>query len=78
MGRKEFGPSVIPELREILLSTSEGELYDPDGRVPEVRDMPVPGRMAAQLAGLRPGPRQQQGRLRPRRSGQDSDGDHRC
>jgi hypothetical protein len=40
VGRKEFGPSVIPELGEILLSTSEVEPYDPDGRVPEVRDMP--------------------------------------
>jgi hypothetical protein len=40
VGRKEFGPSVVPELREILLSTSEGELYDPDGRMTEVRDVP--------------------------------------
>jgi hypothetical protein len=36
----EFGPSVVPELREILLSTSEGEFYDPDGRLIEVRDVP--------------------------------------
>jgi hypothetical protein len=36
----EFGPSVVPELRDILLSTSEGEFYDPDGRVTEVRDVP--------------------------------------
>jgi hypothetical protein len=36
----EFGPSVVPELREILLSVSEGEFYDPDGRLIEVREVP--------------------------------------
>src|ERR1700677_12651 len=36
----KFGSSVVPELREILLSTSEGEFYDPDGRLAEVRDVP--------------------------------------
>jgi len=40
VGRMEFGSSVVPELREILLSTSEGEFYEPDGRVTEVRDVP--------------------------------------
>jgi hypothetical protein len=36
----EFGQSVVPELREILLSTSEGEFYGPDGRLTEVREVP--------------------------------------
>lgn len=40
MGRMEFGPSVVPELREILLSTGEGAFYDPDGRLTEVRQVP--------------------------------------
>ena len=40
MGRMEFGPSVVPELRDILLSTSEATFYDPDGRLTEIRDMP--------------------------------------
>ena len=40
MGRMEFGPSVIPELREILVSTSEGVFSGPDGKKTEVRDVP--------------------------------------
>ena len=40
MGRMEFGPSVVPELREILLSTSEGAFYDRDGRLIELREVP--------------------------------------
>ena len=40
MGRMEFGPSVVPELREILLSTGEGAFYGPDGRLTEIRDVP--------------------------------------
>ena len=43
MGRMEFGPSVVPELREILLSTSEGAFYGPDGRLTEVREVPFLG-----------------------------------
>jgi hypothetical protein len=40
VGRMEFGPSVVPELRKILLSTSEGAFYGPDGRLTEVRQVP--------------------------------------
>ena len=40
MGRMEFGPSVLPELRKILLSTGEGKFYDPDGRLTEVKQVP--------------------------------------
>jgi hypothetical protein len=40
VGRMEFGPSVVPELREILLSTSEAAFYDPDGRLIEIRQVP--------------------------------------
>ena len=40
MGRMEFGPSVVPELPEILLSTSEGAFYDRDGRLIELREVP--------------------------------------
>lgn len=43
MGRMEFGPSVVPELREILLSTSEVASYGPDGRLTEVREVPFLG-----------------------------------
>jgi hypothetical protein len=39
----EFGPSVVPELREILLSTSEGAFYDRDGRLIELREVPFMG-----------------------------------
>ncbi len=40
MGRMEFGPSVVPELREILLSTGEAAFYGPDGRLTEIGEMP--------------------------------------
>ena len=40
MERMEFGPSVVPELRKILLSTGEGAFYGPDGRLTEVREVP--------------------------------------
>lgn len=40
MGRMEFGPSVVPELREILLSMSEAAFYGPDGRLNEIKDVP--------------------------------------
>jgi hypothetical protein len=40
VGRMEFGPSVVPELRKILLSTGEGAFYGPDGRLTEVREVP--------------------------------------
>ena len=43
MGRMEFGPSVVPELREILLSTSEGKFFGPDGRLTAVREVPFLG-----------------------------------
>ena len=36
----EFGPGVVPELREILLSTSEAAFYGPDGRLAEIREVP--------------------------------------
>ena len=38
--RMEFGPSVVPELREILLSTGEGKFFAPDGRLTEVKQVP--------------------------------------
>lgn len=41
--RMEFGPSVVPELREVLLSTSEGAFYDRDGRLIELREVPFLG-----------------------------------
>ena len=40
MGRMEFGPSAVPELREILLSTSEAAFYRPDGRLTGTREVP--------------------------------------
>ena len=40
MGRMEFGPSVLPELRKILLSTGKGKFYSPDGRLTEVKQVP--------------------------------------
>jgi hypothetical protein len=40
VGRMGLGASVVPELREILLSTSEGAFYGPDGRLTEVREVP--------------------------------------
>jgi hypothetical protein len=40
VARMEFGPSVVPELRKILLSTGEGEFYGPDGRLIEVKQVP--------------------------------------
>jgi len=40
VARMEFGPSVVPELRKILLSTGEGEFYGPDGRLTEVKQVP--------------------------------------
>jgi hypothetical protein len=40
VGRMEFGPSVAPELREILLSTSKVAFYGPDGRLTETREVP--------------------------------------
>jgi hypothetical protein len=43
VGRKEFGPSVVPELREILLSTSEAAFYGPDGRLTELSEVPFLG-----------------------------------
>jgi hypothetical protein len=43
VGRMEFGPSVVPELREILLSTSEGKFFGPDGRLTAVREVPIRG-----------------------------------
>jgi hypothetical protein len=43
VGRMEFGPSVVPELREILLSTSEGKFFAPDGRLTAVRQVPFLG-----------------------------------
>ena len=50
MRRMEFGPSVVAELREILLSTSEGAFYDRDGRLIELREVPFLG--GWQLSGL--------------------------
>jgi len=43
VGRMEFGPGVVPELRQILLSTSEGAFYAPDGRLTEIREVPFLG-----------------------------------
>jgi hypothetical protein len=40
VGRMEFGPSVLPELREILLSTGEGKFFGPSGRLIEVKQVP--------------------------------------
>jgi hypothetical protein len=40
VGRMEFGPSVLPELRKILLSSGEGKFYGPDGRLTEVKQVP--------------------------------------
>lgn len=39
-----FGPSFLPELREILLSTGQAAMYGPDGALTEVRDEPFLGR----------------------------------
>jgi hypothetical protein len=36
----EFGPSVLPELRKILLSTGEGKFFGADGRLIEVKQVP--------------------------------------
>jgi hypothetical protein len=40
VGRMEFGSSVIPELREILLSSGEGKFYGPDGRLIDIWEVP--------------------------------------
>ncbi len=40
MGRMEFGPSAVPELREILLSTSEAAFYSPDGKLTGTTEVP--------------------------------------
>jgi hypothetical protein len=40
VGHTEFGPSVIPELRQILLSTSEAAFYGPDGEITATREVP--------------------------------------
>jgi hypothetical protein len=40
VGRMEFGSSAVPELREILLSTSEAAFYGPDGRLTGLREVP--------------------------------------
>lgn len=40
MGRMEFGPSVVPELRDILLLTSEATFYNPEGKLTEIREVP--------------------------------------
>jgi hypothetical protein len=40
VGRMEFGPSVLPELRKILLSAGEGKFFGPDGRLIEVKQVP--------------------------------------
>src|SRR5260370_34491364 len=50
----EFGPSVVPELREILLSTSEGAFYGPDGRLTEVREVPFLGEWQLSRLGFDP------------------------
>ena len=54
MGRMEFGPSVVPELREILLSTSEGAFYSPDGGLTEVREVPFLGEWQLSRLGFDP------------------------
>jgi len=43
MTRAGFGPSFLPELREILLSTGQAAMYGPGGRLTEVRDEPFLG-----------------------------------
>jgi len=40
VGRMEFAPTVVPELREILLLTSEAAFYGPDGTLTEIREVP--------------------------------------
>ena len=39
----EFGPSLLPELREILLSTGDAYSYGPDGELAGVREEPFLG-----------------------------------
>jgi hypothetical protein len=43
MASTEFGPSVLPELREILLSTGQAYRYGPGGVVTAVTDEPFLG-----------------------------------
>jgi len=43
MGRMEFGPSVVPELREILLSMSEARYDRGDGTLTPPREVPFLG-----------------------------------
>jgi hypothetical protein len=43
MGRMEFGSNVVPEFRQISLSTSEAASYGPDGSLTEVSEVPFLG-----------------------------------
>ena len=43
MGRMEFGPGLVPELQDILLSTSEAAAYGPDGKLTGVSQVPFLG-----------------------------------
>lgn len=43
MTRMEFGPSLLPELREILLSTGKAYNYGPDGELVAVGEEPFLG-----------------------------------
>jgi hypothetical protein len=56
-----FGPSFLPELREILLSVGEATSYGPDGMPTEVRDEPFLG--GWQLRGLAYDPKRGRSRV---------------
>ena len=64
MTRAGFGPSFLPELREILLSTGQAAMYGPGGATHRGPGRALPRHMAAPPPGVRragPDP----GRLRP-------------
>jgi hypothetical protein len=54
VGRMEFGPSVVTELRDILLSTSEAASYGPDGRLAEAGEVPFLGEWHLSRLGFDP------------------------
>jgi hypothetical protein len=60
MSTVEFGPSFLPELREILLSTGKATSYGPDGAPVEVKDEPFLGQWRLQRLAYAP----EQGRSR--------------
>jgi|GEM_PF-2157837 len=54
MSPMTFGPSFLPELREILLSTGEATYYGPDGKITQIVPEPFLGRWQLRALGYDP------------------------